>query len=47
MAGAVDMVANIHAENNQELDKLLVKIARLDGIIKTETLIILTQKFSR
>ena len=47
VAGAVDMVAQVQTQNHQELDDILLKIARIEGVIKTKTLIILTSKLTR
>ena len=47
VAGSVDMVARIETENHQELDDILLKIARFEGVINTETLIVLKSKIAR
>ena len=47
VAGRTDLIPIVHTDTHQKLDDLLVKIARIDGILNTETLILLSSKFTR
>lgn len=47
VAGSIDLMIHVRTENNQQLDMVLTKIAMLDGVINTESHIILSSKFNR
>lgn len=47
VAGSIDFMILVRTDNNQEMDSVLTKIAMLDGVIKTESHIILSSKFNR
>jgi DNA-binding Lrp family transcriptional regulator len=47
VAGTYDFIALVRTQNNNHMDQLLTHIAMMDGIIKTESHIILSSKFDR
>ncbi len=47
VAGLYDFIAMVRTSDNQHMDRVLTEIAMMDGIIKTESHIILSEKFNR
>ena len=47
VAGSIDLMILVRTENNQQMDSVLTNIAMLDGVINTESHIILSSKFNR
>ncbi len=47
VAGLYDFIALVRTSGNQHMDRVLTEIAMMDGIIKTESHIILSEKFNR
>ena len=47
VAGLYDFIAKVTTDGNQHMDRILTDIAMMDGIIKTESHIILSEKFNR
>ncbi len=47
VAGLYDFIAVVRTSGNQHMDRILTEIAMMDGIIKTESHIILSEKFDR
>lgn len=47
VAGGYDFIALVRTGDNQHMDRILTEIAMMDGIIKTESHIILSEKFNR
>ncbi|MBL4802679.1 MAG: Lrp/AsnC family transcriptional regulator [Emcibacter sp.] len=47
VAGLYDFIAVVRTNGNQHMDRILTEIAMMDGIIKTESHIILSEKFDR
>ncbi len=47
VTGGHDFIALVRTANNQHMDQVLTEIAMMDGIIKTESHIILSEKFNR
>ena len=47
VAGLYDFIAKVTTDGNQHMDRVLTEIAMMDGIIKTESHIILSEKFNR
>jgi len=47
VAGLYDFIATVRTDGNQHMDHILTEIAMMDGIIKTESHIILSEKFNR
>jgi len=47
VAGLYDFIAIVRTRDNQQMDHVLTEIAMMDGIIKTESHIILSEKFDR
>ena len=47
VAGLYDCIALVQTSDNQQMDRILTEIAMMDGIIKTESHIILSEKFDR
>lgn len=47
VAGQHDFIALVRTDNTQHMDRILTEIALMDGIIKTESHIILSEKFDR
>lgn len=47
VAGLYDFIALVRTNGNQHMDRVLTEIAMMDGIIKTESHIILSEKFNR
>ncbi len=47
VAGRYDFIALVRTSDNQHMDRILTEIAMMDGIIKTESHIILSEKFNR
>jgi len=47
VAGLYDFIATIRTDGNHQMDRILTEIAMMDGIIKTESHIILSEKFDR
>ena len=47
VAGSIDFIILVRTDNNQQMDSVLTKIAMLDGVLNTESHIILSSKFNR
>jgi len=47
VAGSIDFMILVRTDNNQQMDSVLTKIAMLDGVLNTESHIILSSKFNR
>lgn len=47
VAGSFDYMLLVRTDNNQQMDTVLTRIAMLDGVINTESHIILSSKFNR
>lgn len=47
VAGLYDFIALVRTDGNHHMDRVLTDIAMMDGIIKTESHIILSEKFDR
>src|SRR6185312_381039 len=47
VSGVFDYVATVEAETTAELDRELDRIGRLDGIERTQTLVVLSTRFER
>ena len=47
VAGLYDFITVIRTRDNRQMDRVLTEIAMMDGIIKTESHIILSEKFDR
>lgn len=47
VAGSIDFMILVRTDNNQQMDTVLTNIAMLDGVINTESHIILSSKFNR
>ena len=47
VAGSIDFMTLVRTDNNQQMDEVLTNIAMLDGVINTESHIILSSKFNR
>jgi Lrp/AsnC family transcriptional regulator, leucine-responsive regulatory protein len=47
VAGSIDFMILVRTDNNQQMDSVLTNIAMLDGVINTESHIILSSKFNR
>jgi len=47
VAGLYDFIALVRTNGNSHMDRILTDIAMMDGIIKTESHIILSEKFNR
>lgn len=47
VAGSIDLMLLVRTDNNQQMDVVLTNIAMLDGVIGTESHIILSSKFNR
>ncbi|WP_417624496.1 Lrp/AsnC family transcriptional regulator [Paremcibacter congregatus] len=47
VAGQHDFIALVRTDSTQHMDRIFTEIAMMDGIIKTESHIILSEKFDR
>jgi DNA-binding Lrp family transcriptional regulator len=47
VSGVFDYVATVEADTTAELDRELDRIGRLDGIARTQTLVVLSTRFER
>lgn len=47
VSGAFDYLARVEGQSTEEIDRLLDRIGRIPGIERTQTLILLSEKFSR
>lgn len=47
VAGLYDFITLVRTRDNRQMDRVLTEIAMMDGIIKTESHIILSEKFDR
>jgi len=47
VAGLYDFIALVRTNGNAHMDRVLTEIAMMDGIMKTESHIILSEKFNR
>ena len=47
VAGSIDFMILVRTDNNRQMDRVLTNIAMLDGVINTESHIILSSKFNR
>ena len=47
ISGEFDLVANIIAHSTQELDKAMDNMSLIDGVLRTQTSVLLSKKFER